>query len=68
MAEEQENMAKVKVHRQVTIVPNQTSTVVYPAGFEGTAPHDHIKQIVEGGHGEHLEGGPSAPQKEKPAK
>lgn len=48
---EDKDMAQVKVHRQVVIVPNQTSTVVYPEGFEGTAPKAHIEQIVAGGHG-----------------
>jgi hypothetical protein len=50
MAEDQD-MARVKIHRQVVIVPNQTSTVVYPEGFEGAAPREHIDQIVAGGHG-----------------
>ena len=47
-----EDMAKVKVTREITVVPNQTSTVLYKAGWEGTAPRAHIEQIVAADAGE----------------
>jgi hypothetical protein len=61
MAEEQ-NMARVRVSRQVLIMPQPDTTVLYPAGFEGTAPHAHIDHIVAAGAGERV-GGQQQPQK-----
>lgn len=48
-------MAKVSVTRDIVIRPNETSTVLYPAGYEGTAPKDHIDQIVAAGAGKALD-------------
>lgn len=53
---EDTNMAKVRVSRDTLIVPQPDTTVFYPAGFEGTAPHAHIEQIVASGSGERTTG------------
>lgn len=65
-----EDMAKVRVTRDVTIVPNETSTVLYKAGWEGTAPRSHIDQIIAAGAGEAINDAPkpaAAPQAPRPA-
>lgn len=48
----EENMARVKVTKNVTVMPNKTSTVLYRNDWEGTAPRAHIEQIVAAGAGE----------------
>lgn len=52
-------MAKVRVTTTITVRAGETSTVHYEAGFEGTAPSDHIARIVAAGAGEAIEGEPS---------
>jgi hypothetical protein len=49
---EDTNVAKVKVNKETLIVPQPDTTVLYPAGFEGTAPHAHIDLLVAAGTGE----------------
>lgn len=61
-----DDMAKVRVTRDVTIVPNQTSTVQYKAGWEGSAPRDHIEQIVNAGAGEAVSSASQAQQRPNP--
>lgn len=57
-----EDMAKVKVTRDITVVPNQTSTVLYkPRDEPYTAPRAHIEQIVNAGAGERVEQQAPAP-------
>jgi hypothetical protein len=45
---------KVKVTRSIVIKPNQTSSVYYLRGWQGTAPREHIEKIVAAGAGERL--------------
>lgn len=47
-------MAKVSVTKTITVRPTETSSVQYEAGFEGTAPTDHIERIVAAGAGERI--------------
>lgn len=49
---EDTNVAKVKVNRETLIVPQPDTTVLYPAGFDGTAPHAHIELLVAAGSAE----------------
>jgi hypothetical protein len=51
---EDTNVAKVKVSKRTLIMPQPDTTVLYPEGFEGTAPHAHIDQLVAAGSGERV--------------
>jgi hypothetical protein len=49
---EDTSVAKVKVSKQTLIMPQPDTTVLYPEGFEGTAPHAHIDLLVKSGNGQ----------------
>jgi len=47
-------MAKVRVFEAVSVKPTETSTIVFPAGYEGPAPDAVIDLIVAAGKGERV--------------
>lgn len=47
-------MPQVKVTERTAIKATDTTVVVYPQGFEGQAPDDHVERIVAAGNGERL--------------
>jgi hypothetical protein len=53
---EDANMSKVKVSRECLLVPQPDTTVLYPKGFEGTAPNAHIDLLVNAKAGERVDG------------
>lgn len=46
---------KVRITKTVTVQATDTGTVHYEAGWEGTAPSDHIERIVAAGCGERVD-------------
>jgi hypothetical protein len=50
---------RVKVTKTITVFATATGNVHYEAGWEGTAPKDHVERIVAAGAGQQV-GGDSA--------
>lgn len=47
-------MARVQVHARIVLRCGQTATRVYPTGYRGPAPREHIARIVAAGKGERI--------------